>query len=249
MSIQSASRPDSRPHSAPARAQRRAVRRTTHVHGASDIVHGLVQRLQMPWLLRHYPHRLVLALFSVLNGGIGLAIIAAVAHYTHSPLVFPALGPMAFLFFYRPTARSASPRNAIVSHTLGAVVGFIAVTLFGLRGIAPTPLTDISWTRVAAISLSFATTLTLMVLLHTEHPPALSTAIIVALGGVTQPPQLLLLLGGVVLLTCQAILVNRAAGLPYPLWAPHARTPRRSLRRMGRRARSQRRVPPARQAE
>jgi CBS domain-containing membrane protein len=45
---------------------------------------------------------------------------------------------------------------------------------------------------------------------------------LIALGVFTEPLQLLALFGGMVLLTIQAILVNRAAGLPYPLWAPHA---------------------------
>jgi hypothetical protein len=46
----------------------------------------------------------LLALFSFIS----LGIMAALAVITHSPFIFPSLGPTAFLFFYRPTAPAAS---------------------------------------------------------------------------------------------------------------------------------------------
>ena len=70
--------------------------------------------------------------------------------------------------------------------------------------------------------MSFALTTALLVLLCVEHLPALSATLMIALGVFTESLQLLALFGGLVLLTLQAILFNRAAGLPYPLWAPRA---------------------------
>ena len=36
----------------------------------------------------------------------------------------------------------------------------------------------------------------------------------------TRPWQLILLMVAVMLLTLQAIIINRLAGIPYPLWSP-----------------------------
>ncbi|MDQ6643370.1 MAG: HPP family protein, partial [Chloroflexota bacterium] len=59
----------------------------------------------------------------------------------------------------------------------------------------------------------------LMVLLRAPHPPAGATTLIISLGILTQPWQLLLLMVAVVLLTLQAIVINRLAGIAYPLWS------------------------------
>ncbi|MEO6891518.1 MAG: HPP family protein, partial [Ktedonobacteraceae bacterium] len=56
--------------------------------------------------------------------------------------------------------------------------------------------------------------------LRSPHPPAGATTLIISLGLLTRPWQLLLLMGAVVLLTLQALAINRLAGIPYPLWSP-----------------------------
>jgi hypothetical protein len=48
-----------------------------------------------------------------------MAILSAVAMISHSPFVFPSLGPTAILFFFHPMPASASPRHAC-SGTLSA---------------------------------------------------------------------------------------------------------------------------------
>lgn len=59
-----------------------------------------------------------------------------------------------------------------------------------------------------------------MVLFKSPHPPAGATTLIVSLGILTRLWQLLLLMGAVILLTLQALAINRLAGIPYPLWNP-----------------------------
>jgi CBS domain-containing membrane protein len=78
----------------------------------------------------------------------------------------------------------------------------------------------VTWPRVIAAGLSLGLTSGLMVLLKSAHPPAGATTLIVSLGILRQPWQLLFLMGEVVLLTLQAIAINRLAGIPYPLWSP-----------------------------
>ncbi len=194
----------------------------TRNHTTADILKGLLARAQLLWLLRHYARRPVLALFSVLMGTLSLALISIVALVTRSPFVFPSLGPTAFYFFYRPMTPAASPRNALVGGAIGIGAGALALVLTGLASAPGAPTLGITWPRVAAVAVSFALTTALLVLLRVEHPPALSATLMIALGVFTEPLQLLALFGGMVLLTLQAILVNRAAGLPYPLWAPLA---------------------------
>ncbi|HET8907240.1 MAG TPA: hypothetical protein VFN11_09780, partial [Ktedonobacterales bacterium] len=47
-----------------------------------------------------------------------------------------------------------------------------------------------------------------------------ATTLIVSLGILTQPRQLIILMIAVALLTLQAIIINRLAGIDYPLWNP-----------------------------
>ncbi len=45
-----------------------------------------------------------------------------------------------------------------------------------------------------------------------------ATTLIVSLGIIAQPKDLVIIEVAVVLLTAQSLLINRLAGLPYPLW-------------------------------
>jgi len=138
---------------------------------------------------------------------------------THSPFIFPSLGPTAFLFFYTPTHPSASPRNTIIGHAIGVLAGYLSLVITNLTMAGPALQVGVTWPRVAAAGLSLGLTAGLMVLLRAPHPPAGATTLIVSLGILRQPWQLFLLMVAVVLLTLQAIVINRLAGIPYPLWS------------------------------
>ena len=186
----------------------------------SDIVRGIFERLRLPWLLQHHARVPVLALFSFINGCISIGLMSALAVITHSPFIFPSLGPTAFLFFYTPTAPSASPRNTIIGHAVGALAGYFSLVVTGLTTAGPAFAIGVSWPRVIAAALSLGLTAGIMVLLKSPHPPAGATTLIVSLGILTHPWQLLLLMVAVVLLTLQAFVINRLAGVPYPIWNP-----------------------------
>ena len=186
----------------------------------SDILHGLFTRVRLPWLLDHYARIPVLAIFSFINGCISIGLMAALAVLTNSPFIFPSLGPTAFLFFYTPTAPSASPRKTLIGHAIGAAAGYFSLVVTGLTQAGPALSVGVTWPRVIAAGLSLGLTAGLMVLLKSPHPPAGATTLIVSLGILRQPWQLVLLMGAVILLTLQAIAINRIAGIPYPLWNP-----------------------------
>src|SRR5579859_3658834 len=187
----------------------------------SDIVGGLFRRLRLPWLLQHHARVPVLALFSFINGCISIGLMSILAVITHSPFIFPSLGPTAFLFFYTPTAPAASPRNTIIGHAIGASAGYLSLVLTGLTTAGPALTVGVTWPRAIAAGLSLGLTAGLMVLLKSPHPPAGATTLIVSLGILRQPWQLVLLMVAVILLTLQALAINRLAGIPYPLWNPH----------------------------
>jgi CBS-domain-containing membrane protein len=186
----------------------------------SDVLRGLLRRAQLPWLLRNYAQVPVLAVFSFLNGLLSIGVMSAIAILTRSPFIFPSLGPTAFLFFYTPTAPSASPRNTIVGHAVGVISGYFALVVTGLTDAGPALTVGVTWPRAIAAALSLALTSGLMVLLRSPHPPAGATTLIISLGLLTHPVQLVILMIAVVLLTAQAFVINRLAGLPYPLWSP-----------------------------
>jgi CBS domain-containing membrane protein len=93
----------------------------------SDILRGIFTRIRLPWLLQHYARIPVLALFSFVNGCVSIGLMAILADITHSPFIFPSLGPTAFLFFYTPTAPAASPRNTLIGHGVGIVAGYFSL--------------------------------------------------------------------------------------------------------------------------
>lgn len=194
----------------------------THPLGGemSDVLRGLLLHLHLPWLLAHHSQTVVLALFSFISGCLSIGLMSALAVITHSPFIFPSLGPTAFLFFYTPTAPSASPRNTLIGHAIAIGAGYLSLVVTGLTQAGPALTVGVTWPHIVANALALGLTSGTMVLLRVPHPPAGATALIISLGLLPHPWQLGLLMGGVVLLTLQALIINRLAGIPYPLWGP-----------------------------
>lgn len=186
----------------------------------SSVVAGLAQRMRIPYLVSRHSSVLVMGLFSLVNGVVSIGVMAAAAWATASPFVFPSLGPTAFLFFYTPTMASAAPRNTILGHLIGASAGYLSLVLFGLTEAEPALASAVTLPRAGAAALSLGLASGLMVWLRVPHPPAGATTLIVSLGILRTLPQLGVLMLAVVLLTAQGFIINRAAGIDYPLWAP-----------------------------
>lgn len=187
----------------------------------SDILLGLVERTRLPRILHEHHHRIpILAAFAFINGCVSIGLMAVLAVLTNSPFIFPSLGPTAFLFFYTPTAPPASPRNAVVGHLIGVCAGYFALAVTGLTSAPAATAIGVSWPRAIAAALSLGLTAGLMVLLRSPHPPAGATTLIVSLGILHSPLSLLILMAGVIVLTLQAIVINKLAGIDYPWWNP-----------------------------
>ncbi len=159
------------------------------------------------------------ALFMFINGFVTIAILAGVAMISHTPFVFPSLGPTAILLFYTPLSPTASPRHTIYGHAIGILCGYGSLLLVGLHHAPPATIAGVDPSRILAAALSLASTSAVMILLKAAHPPAGATTLIISLGIVTEPFYLVIIEIAVVLLVAQAIFLNRLAGLEYPLWA------------------------------
>jgi hypothetical protein len=154
----------------------------------------------------------------IINCCISICSMAGLALISHTPLVFPSLGTTAFLPFYKPTDPSSSPRNIIIGHTLATIIGYLSLVITGLTAAGPVLAVGVTLPRIFAIGLSLGLTIGLMVLLRAPHPPALATTLMISLGTVTKPWQLLVFILAIVLLTLQILIINRLAGMDYPLW-------------------------------
>jgi CBS domain-containing membrane protein len=188
----------------------------------SDVVLGLAQRFRLTPLMQRYNSTVVLGMFALLNGFISIALMAFAAYITGQPLIFPSLGPTAFLLFYTPDAAAASPRNTVFGHLIGVVVGYLSLAIFGLLDVGPALSVGVSASRVAAAGLSLGLTAGCMVWFRVPHPPAGATTLIISLGILRTPVQMVVLMLAVMLLVVQGFVINRLAGLNYPLWAPPA---------------------------
>ncbi|HEY7956007.1 MAG TPA: HPP family protein [Polyangia bacterium] len=166
------------------------------------------------------PRRIPLGGFALANGALSMGLMALAAFLTRQPLIFPSLGPTAFLIFHVPRAPSACPRNALCGHAIAVGAGYLALVVFGLRHAEPALAGGVTLPWVGAAALSLGLTAGLMVWLGVAHPPAGATTLIVALGILPKPLELLTLLASVTALVAQGLIINRLAGVPYPLWGP-----------------------------
>jgi CBS-domain-containing membrane protein len=186
----------------------------------ATIVFGLARRAQLRSLTQRHSSTAVLGIFAGVNGLIAIGVMAFVAFVTGEPFVFPSLGPTAFLLFYTPLAATASPRNTMGGHLIGALAGYLALVVFGLTDDPPALATSVTGARVGAAALSLALTSAGMVWARVPHPPAGATTLIVSLGILREPDQLAVLMVAVALLVVQGWVINRLAGVDYPMWSP-----------------------------
>jgi CBS domain-containing membrane protein len=191
----------------------------------TDIAHprSILRYIQLPRLTQQYPRIPVFALYNFLSGFVSIGLMAAFAVLLHSPFIFPSLGPTAFQYFSRQTAPTASPRNTIIGHFIGIVAGYFSLEVTGLTTAGSAIANGVTWPRVIAAALSLGLTAGLMILFHASHAPAGATTLIISLGILAQLWQLVVLMIAIILLTLQAIAINRLFGMSFPLWSqsPH----------------------------
>ncbi|KAK4539803.1 hypothetical protein LTR36_010337 [Oleoguttula mirabilis] len=154
----------------------------------------------------------------------GLCLVAGtfthapgIAKY-HPPVIVASLGASAILDYNAVRSPLAQPRNAILGHTLSAIVGVCIAKLFQLN---PSFFADYGW---VAGAVGCACASLVMSITDTVHPPGGATAIlasteaqIIALGWMFIP---LVLLGSVLMTTVALLFNNTLRQYPMYWWTP-----------------------------
>jgi CBS domain-containing membrane protein len=195
-------------------AGNRARAEWRNIRSSEDRLMGM--RTEAPTLFRT---RGWFASLVFINGFGTIALLALLAMVCGVPLVFPSVGPTAFLLFASPEAPSACPRNTLCGHAIGIVCGYGALWLTGLQHTPSAMLEGVNLARVIAAALSLAATGALMILFRVVHSPAGATTLIISLGIITQPFHLLAIEAAVALVVIQVVITFRLRGIPYPLWS------------------------------
>lgn len=146
---------------------------------------------------------------SILAAAASVGAMAALAAYTDEPLVFPSLGPSAWLLFFSPDAPSSAPRRVFLGHGAGLAAGQLALWITGLAGAPGALVTGVDGARVAAVVLALAGAAAMADRLDAVHPPAAATTLIVALGMLQGPRTLAAMAIAIVLFTAIAVGMRR----------------------------------------
>ena len=180
---------------------------------------SLRARFSVPGLIAAVDERSAVSLVAAVNGGLAVLTISLFAWITDLPLLFPALGPSAFILFSKPFSPDAAPRSVILGHLVAMAGGLAAWHLVGFVCGSPVSLETGGLPACVSASLALALTCLLLVRLSAPHAPACASALIVAVGGVTGWLGVLAMVIGVMMLTVQAVGVYRIAGLNTPIWS------------------------------
>ncbi|WP_347107531.1 HPP family protein [Paenarthrobacter sp. S56] len=156
--------------------------------------------------------RLGTGAYAAVLSAIVLAAAGLLGLATHLPWLFPSLGPTVMLFFESPGEKSSSPRNALIGHGIGLLVGAACLYALGLQDATPAPVGGLSPQFVLSAVLSVALTSLLLMLAKAPHPPAGATTLIVSLGILHSPVQLLTMAGAILLVTALGWALNLALG-------------------------------------
>lgn len=136
-----------------------------------------------------------------LHAGSLLAIVGVAAWATGEPLLFPSIGPSAYLYAKLRRGDAVAPRRVVGGHAIGAAAGLVAhhglAADVVVTAMPPQFSTSALMLTVAA-ALSVALTTAGMIVTGTDHPPACATTLIVALGLLSTPVQAALIVVTVV---------------------------------------------------
>ena len=110
----------------------------------------------------------------------------------------------------------SAPKNTILGHLIGIMTGYLLFKLALL--IHPQGISQIMKFIVAGLALGFSGMI--MVLTDILHPPAASSCLIAALGLVKSEYHIIAMMITICLICLQGYIMNKLAGVKYPLWSP-----------------------------
>ena len=178
----------------------------------------LRSQLSVPARLSDMKEERIVSTVAAMEGGAAILMISLAAWLSGLPLLFPALGPSAFLLFTKPFSPASSPRAILLGHGVGIVCGWIVWAIISLLAGEPVSLAEPDLAVCASANLSFALTCLFLVRFSCPHAPACASALIVATGAMTGWSELLVMTGAVALLAGQGVVIHRLLGVNAPFW-------------------------------
>ncbi|WP_339105317.1 HPP family protein [Haloterrigena salinisoli] len=157
---------------------------------------------------------------TTIHTGLLISTTAAMAWLSGLPMLFPSLGPSAFVLALFQDSEATSPRRVIGGHAIGVAAGLLAYHLLGVT-ISITATADPGSLEALRLGASgvIATTLTAggMLWTDTRHPPACATTLIVSLGLLSRPFEGVLIVATVVVLVAahELLLATARVGARY----------------------------------
>lgn len=157
---------------------------------------------------------------TTLHTGLLISTTAAMAWLSGLPMLFPSLGPSAFVLALFQDSDATSPRRVIGGHAIGVAAGLLAYHLLGVT-ISITAAADPGSFEALLLGASgvLATMVTAggMLVTDTRHPPACATTLIVSLGLLSSPLEGALIVATVAVLVVahQLLLATERAGARY----------------------------------
>lgn len=134
---------------------------------------------------------------------LGIGLLAYLSVDSKYPLIAAPMGATSVLVFGVPHSPLAQPRNVIGGNFIGA---FVSIALVQSFGMAP-------WVMATAV----ATTIVLMKLTRTVHPPSGAVALVGVMSGVSWDFLLTpVLAGSIVIVLWTYVFNNLSPGRSYP---------------------------------
>lgn len=146
---------------------------------------------------------MVQGLLSWLGSLIGIELLAYLSVYTHYPLIAAPFGATAVLVYGVPSSPLAQPRNVIGGNCVGALVSILLVQFFGAE----------PW----VMGLAVATTIKLMKLTRTVHPPGGAVALVGVMSSASWSFLWMpVFVGSIIIVAWTFVFNNAAPGRSYP---------------------------------
>lgn len=150
--------------------------------------------------------------------GLSMIGLGGISMLCHEPLLIPAVGASAYVVFFAPRAPFAAPRNVVLGHLFGALIGWSMLALFGLLDAPGGFAVDPVWPRVFAVAASLGLTTFVLGVLRALHPPAGATTMIVATGLMPQLQHVVCFTAAAAFVALLAWIAWRRLGVEYPVW-------------------------------
>jgi CBS-domain-containing membrane protein len=148
---------------------------------------------------------------------VAMSLIGGVSLLVEQPLIFPALGASTLVVFADPHAVVAQPRNVVLGHSIGAVLGWAALWLCFGHPQAGSLIALSDWRFVLSGSLALAATGFALTFLRVKHPPSAATTMIVGLGLLPKLEHLVAIVAAALLHVVLGWTLHRQQGVRYPL--------------------------------